>query len=125
MDQEIILSTNFPNLKLFKRGKVRDVYSVGDFYLIVSTDRLSAFDVIMAQGIPFKGKVLTKISEFWFDFIKHIIPNHLISTNVDEFPAQCRQYETILRGRSMLVKKAEVVPIECIVRGYICGSGWN
>ena len=125
MDQEIILSTNFPNLKLFKRGKVRDVYSVGDFYLIVSTDRLSAFDVIMAQGIPYKGKVLTKISEFWFDFIKHIIPNHLISTNVDGFPAECQQYKNILRGRSMLVKKAEVVPIECIVRGYICGSGWN
>ena len=125
MDQEIILSTNFPNLKLFKRGKVRDVYSVGDFYLIVSTDRLSAFDVIMAQGIPYKGKVLTKISEFWFDFIKHIIPNHLISTNVDGFPAECQQYKNILRGRSMLVKKAEVVPIECIVRGYISGSGWN
>ena len=125
MDQEIILSTNFPNLKLFKRGKVRDVYSVGDFYLIVSTDRLSAFDVIMPQGIPYKGKVLTKISEFWFDFIKHIIPNHLISTNVDGFPAECQQYKNILRGRSMLVKKAEVVPIECIVRGYISGSGWN
>src|SRR3989304_7958246 len=125
MDQDIILTTNFPDLKLFKRGKVRDVYSIGEYYLIVSTDRLSAFDVIMAQGIPFKGKVLTKISEFWFDFIKHIIPNHLISTNVDEFPAQCRQYKNILRGRSMLVKKAEVVPIECIVRGYISGSGWN
>lgn len=125
MDQEIILTTNFPNLKLFKRGKVRDVYSVGEYYLIVSTDRLSAFDVIMAQGIPYKGKVLTKISEFWFDFIKLIIPNHLISANVDEFPVECQQYKNILRGRSMLVKKAEVIPIECIVRGYISGSGWN
>jgi phosphoribosylaminoimidazole-succinocarboxamide synthase len=125
MDQEIILTTNFPDLKLFKRGKVRDVYSVGNYYLIVSTDRLSAFDVIMAQGIPFKGKVLTKISEFWFDFTKHIIPNHLISTNVDEFPAECQQYKKILQGRAMLVKKAEVIPIECIVRGYISGSGWN
>lgn len=125
MDEEIILSTNFPGLKLFKRGKVRDVYSVGNYYLIVSTDRLSAFDVIMAQGIPFKGKVLTKISEFWFDFSKDIIPNHLISTNVGEFPAECQQYKNILQGRSMLVKKAEVIPIECIVRGYISGSGWN
>lgn len=125
MDQEIILTTNFPNLKLFKRGKVRDVYSVGEYYLIVSTDRLSAFDVIMAQGIPNKGKVLTKISEFWFDFSEHIIHNHLISTNVDEFPAECQPYKNILQGRSMLVKKAEVVPIECIVRGYISGSGWN
>ena len=125
MDPEIILSTNFSNLKLFKRGKVRDVYSVGDYYLIVSTDRLSAFDVIMAQGIPYKGKVLTKISEFWFNFVKDIVPNHLISTNVDDFPPECQEYKTQLSGRSMLVKKAEVVPIECIVRGYISGSGWN
>ncbi len=125
MDQDIILTTNFPDLKLFKRGKVRDVYSIGEYYLIVSTDRLSAFDVIMAQGIPFKGKVLTKISEFWFDFSQQIIPNHLITTNVDEFPSESRQYKNILQGRSMLVKKAEVVPIECIVRGYISGSGWN
>ena len=125
MDAEIILSTNFSNLKLFKRGKVRDVYSVGDYYLIVSTDRLSAFDVIMAQGIPYKGKVLTKISEFWFNYVKDIVPNHLISTNVDDFPSECQEYRTHLSGRSMLVKKAEVVPIECIVRGYISGSGWN
>jgi phosphoribosylaminoimidazole-succinocarboxamide synthase len=79
----------------------------------------------MTQGIPYKGKVLTKISEFWFNYVKHIIPNHLISTNVDEFPAECGQYKNILEGRSMLVKKAEVIPIECIVRGYISGSGWN
>lgn len=125
MGSEIILSTNFSNLKLFKRGKVRDVYSVGDYYLIVSTDRLSAFDVIMAQGIPYKGKVLTKISEFWFNYVKDIVPNHLISTNVDDFPSECQEYRTQLNGRSMLVKKAEVVPIECIVRGYISGSGWN
>lgn len=125
MNDEIVLSTNFPNLKLFKRGKVRDVYEVGDYYLIVSTDRLSAFDVIMAQGIPFKGKVLTKISEFWFDYVKNVIPNHVISTNTDEFPSECREYESIIKGRSMLVKKADVMPIECIVRGYISGSGWN
>lgn len=125
MENEIILSTDFPNLKLFKRGKVRDVYILNDYYLIVSTDRLSAFDVIMAQGIPFKGKVLTKISEFWFNFTKQFVPNHLISTNVDEFPEDCLEYKSILKGRSMLVKKADVVPIECIVRGYISGSGWN
>ncbi|NWF88776.1 MAG: phosphoribosylaminoimidazolesuccinocarboxamide synthase [Ignavibacteriaceae bacterium] len=125
MNSEIILNTNLPNLKLLKRGKVRDVYIVGEYYLIVSTDRLSAFDVIMAQGIPFKGKVLTKISEFWFNYTKDIIDNHLISMNVDEFPRECREYKHVLEGRSMLVKKAEVVPIECIVRGYISGSGWN
>ena len=125
MKPEIILTTNFPNLKLFKRGKVRDVYSVGDYYLIVSTDRLSAFDVIMSQGIPYKGKVLTKISKFWFNYVKDLVPNHLISTSVDSFPHECQEYKNQLSGRSMLVKKAEVVPIECIVRGYISGSGWN
>jgi phosphoribosylaminoimidazole-succinocarboxamide synthase len=125
MKQEIIFITDFPNLKLFKKGKVRDVYHIGDYYLIVSTDRLSAFDVIMAQGIPYKGKVLTKISEFWFNFTKSLIPNHIISTNVEDFPQECQQYKDILKGRAMLVKKAEVVPIECIVRGYISGSGWN
>ena len=125
MKQEIILTTDFPNLRLFKKGKVRDVYNIGDYYLIVSTDRLSAFDVIMAQGIPYKGKVLTKISEFWFSFTNSLIPNHIISTNVEDFPRECQQYKNILKGRSMLVKKAEVVPIECIVRGYISGSGWN
>lgn len=125
MKHEIILTTNFQNLKLFKKGKVRDVYHVGDYYLIVSTDRLSAFDVIMAQGIPYKGKVLTKISEFWFNFTKSIISNHIVSINVEDFPQECQQYKNVLKGRSMLVKKAEVVPIECIVRGYISGSGWN
>jgi len=121
----VILETNFTKLKFVKRGKVRDIYDVGDCYLIVSTDRLSAFDVIMLQGIPGKGKVLTKISEFWFYFTKDIIPNHLISTNVNDFPTECHQYKDELEGRSMLVKKAEVIPIESIVRGYISGSGWN
>jgi len=120
-----MLQTKFPNLKLAKQGKVRDIYDLGEHFLIVSTDRLSAFDVIMDQGIPFKGKVLTKISEFWFDFNKDIIENHLISTNVDDFPSECQEYKEDLKGRSMLVKKAEVVPLECIVRGYISGSGWN
>ncbi len=125
MNSNTLLNTNFKNLKLFKKGKVRDVYNLGNYYLIVSTDRLSAFDVIMNQGIPDKGKVLTKISEFWFNFSKNIIKNHLVSTNVNEYPTECLQYKSELEGRSMLVTKAEVVPIECIVRGYISGSGWN
>ncbi len=125
MQTKVILETNFPGLKLVKRGKVRDIYDVGKYYLIVSTDRLSAFDVIMAQGIPFKGKVLTKISEFWFNLTKDIIPNHLITTDVSKFPSECHQYKDDLEGRTMLVKKAEVIPIESIVRGYISGSGWN
>jgi phosphoribosylaminoimidazole-succinocarboxamide synthase len=125
MKTKVILQTNFPDLNLVKRGKVRDIYDVGEYYLIVSTDRLSAFDVIMSQGIPFKGKVLTKISEFWFDYTKDIVVNHLISTSVKDFPKECDKYSEDLEGRSMLVKKAEVVPIECIVRGYITGSGWN
>ncbi|HZW40040.1 MAG TPA: phosphoribosylaminoimidazolesuccinocarboxamide synthase [Ignavibacteriaceae bacterium] len=125
MNTNIILQTNLPGLKLFKTGKVRDVFDVGEYYLIVATDRLSAFDVIMNQGIPNKGKVLTKISEFWFNFSKDIISNHLVSTNVNDFPKECLQYKDVLEGRSMLVKKAEVIPIECIVRGYISGTGWN
>ena len=125
METKVILDTNFSNLKLFAKGKVRDIYEVGDNLLLVSTDRISAFDVIMEQGIPYKGMVLTKISEFWFDYTKDVIPNHLITTNVDDYPDECKEYADDLRGRSMLVKKAKVVPIECIVRGYITGSGWK
>lgn len=125
MKDNVILQTNFSHLKLFARGKVRDIYEVGDYLLLVSTDRLSAFDVIMSQGIPYKGMVLTKISEFWFNFTNDVIDNHLISTNVDDFPEECKKYKDELNGRSMLVKKAKVVPIECIVRGYISGSGWK
>ena len=125
MKDNVILQTNFSDLKLFTRGKVRDIYEVGDYLLLVSTDRLSAFDVIMSQGIPYKGMVLTKISEFWFNFTNDVIDNHLISTNVDDFPEECKKYKDELNGRSMLVKKAKVVPIECIVRGYISGSGWK
>lgn len=121
----VVLSTEFSDLKLFKKGKVRDVYDLGDYYLIVSTDRLSAFDVIMNQGIPEKGKVLTKISEFWFNFTKDIIQNHLISTSINDFPEICKKYSSVLENRTMLVKKAELIPIECIVRGYITGSGWS
>ncbi len=125
MKTNIILNSNFPELNLVKKGKVRDIYDIGEHYLIVSTDRLSAFDVIMAQGIPLKGKVLTQISKFWFDYTKDIIQNHLVSTNVEEFPSTCKKYLDDLEGRSMLVKKAKVLPLECIVRGYISGSGWN
>ena len=123
MPLETITTTDFTELSLFKRGKVRDVYDVGDYYLIVSTDRLSAFDVIMNEGIPEKGKILNRISRFWFDFTKEIIPNHLVSMNVNEYPFNCKVYKEILRDRSMLVKKAKLIPIECIVRGYITGSG--
>jgi len=125
MHPEVILNTNFPNLKLYAKGKVRDIYEVGDYLLLVSTDRLSAFDVIMNQGIPYKGMVLTKISEFWFNFTKDIIPNHFITTDVNKYPPECKEYSDVLRNRSMLIKKAKVVPIECIVRGYITGSGWK
>jgi len=125
MNLKTILRTNFPKLKLFARGKVRDIYEVDEYLLLVSTDRLSAFDVVMDQGIPYKGIVLTKISEFWFNFTKDIIPNHLITTDVNKFPSICKEYSNDLAGRSMLVKKAKVVMIECIVRGYISGSGWN
>lgn len=123
MSLQTITTTDFTDLKLFKRGKVRDVYDVGEYYLIVSTDRLSAFDVIMNEGIPSKGEILNRISKFWFDYTKEIIPNHLVSMNVDEYPAVCQPYKDTLRNRSMLVKKAELIPIECIVRGYITGSG--
>jgi len=125
MNQQVILNTNFPNLKLYAKGKVRDIYEVGEYLLLVSTDRLSAFDVIMNQGIPYKGMVLTKISEFWFNFTKNIINNHFITTDVNKYPVECKEYADVLRNRSMLIKKAKVVPIECIVRGYITGSGWK
>ena len=125
MSPEVILNTNFPNLKLYAKGKVRDIYDLDDFLLLVSSDRISAFDVIMDQGIPYKGMVLTKISEFWFSFTKDIIPNHFITTDVNRYPNECKEYSEILKNRSMLIKKAKVVPIECIVRGYITGSGWK
>src|ERR1035437_7420842 len=123
MTSKAITQTAFKNLTLFKQGKVRDVYDLGEFYLIVSTDRLSAFDVIMNEGIPLKGKVLNRISRFWFDYTKDIVENHLITMNADEYPEICKPYVDDLRDRSMLVKKAELIPIECIVRGYITGSG--
>lgn len=125
MKTEALLQTSFPGLKLFAKGKVRDIYEVENYLLLVSTDRISAFDVIMNQGIPFKGMVLNKISEFWFNFTKDVVDNHFITSNVEEYPPECREYSDVLRNRSMLVKKAKVIPIECIIRGYISGSGWN
>ncbi len=124
MPINIITRTDFNDLKLFKRGKVRDVYEAGEYYLIVSTDRLSAFDVIMNEGIPEKGKVLNQISKFWFDYTKDIVQNHFVTANIDDYPLECSLFKEILRARSMLVKKAELIPLECIVRGYITGSGW-
>ena len=120
-----IYKTNLEGMKLFRSGKVRDVYEFENSLLIVATDRISAFDVIMNEPIPGKGEILSKISIFWFDYTKNIIPNHLITNNVDEYPDVCKKYPEQLKGRSMLVKKCKPLPIECIVRGYITGSGWK
>jgi phosphoribosylaminoimidazole-succinocarboxamide synthase len=125
INTEVIYQTNFPNLRFLKRGKVRDIYDLGEYFLIVATDRLSAFDVVMPQPIPYKGKVLTQISNYWFEIMKDIIPNHIVCTNVDDFPKKCGPYKEQLRDRSILVKRAEPLAIECVVRGYISGSGWN
>src|SRR5712675_13188 len=122
----VLLQTDFPDLHLHASGKVRDVYSVGDQQLLfVATDRISAFDYILATGIPHKGRVLNQISMFWFDYLADIVPNHLITANVDEYPAAVRKYADQLRGRSMLVNRAEMFPVECVVRGYISGSAWK
>ena len=123
--EQAVIETNFETLNLIKRGKVRDIYDLGDHLLMVATDRISAFDVVMPNPIPEKGKILTQISLFWFEIMKPVLPNHVISADVDDYPEICRPYSDILRSRSMLVKKAEPLPIECIVRGYISGSGWN
>lgn len=122
---EIILKTEFPDIPLLKRGKVRDIYDLGEYLLLVATDRISAFDVILPNGIPGKGRVLTKISVFWFKQMEGIIQNHVIFTNVKDFPERLRAYGDILEGRSMLVKKTSPVPVECVVRGYLSGSGWK
>src|SRR6266542_3852132 len=122
----VLLQTDFPELKLFASGKVRDVYQLGgDHLLFVATDRISAFDYVLATGIPHKGRVLTQISLFWFDFLKDIVPNHLVTAEVDRYPAAIRKYAGELRGRSMLVMRAEMFPVECVARGYLSGSGWK
>ncbi len=122
---KLVLTTDFPDLKLAARGKVRDIYDLGDTLLIVTTDRISAFDVIMNEAIPNKGYVLTQISAYWFREMEGIIKNHIISTDVADFPKECQPYAETLAGRSMLVKKAAPLAAECIVRGYLSGSGWK
>jgi phosphoribosylaminoimidazole-succinocarboxamide synthase len=119
------MQTDFPGLNLIARGKVRDIYDLGEALLLVTSDRISAFDVIMNEPIPDKGFVLTQISAFWFRQMEDIVPNHIISIDVADYPAECQQYAEILKGRSMLVKKATPLPVECIVRGYVSGSGWK
>ncbi|MCK9273801.1 MAG: phosphoribosylaminoimidazolesuccinocarboxamide synthase [Syntrophales bacterium] len=119
------IKTDFKSLNLVSRGKVRDIYAAGDRLLIVATDRISAFDVVMPTPIPDKGKILTQMSVFWFRIMEQVIETHLISADADEYPEECRRYTEQIDGRSMLVKKAAPLPVECIVRGYLTGSGWK
>jgi phosphoribosylaminoimidazole-succinocarboxamide synthase len=122
----VLLRTDFPDLKLKASGKVRDVYEIDEKQLLfIASDRISAFDYVLATGIPHKGRVLNQISLFWFDFLADVVPNHLITAEVDKYPAPVRKYADQLRGRSMLVRRAEIFPVECIVRGYLSGSGWK
>jgi phosphoribosylaminoimidazole-succinocarboxamide synthase len=121
----VLLETNIPYLKLHNKGKVREIYELDDKLLLIATDRISAFDVILPNGIPNKGKVLTLMSEFWFKLTKDLTENHLITTAIDEIDQITKEDKDLLRGRSMLVKKVEVVPVECVVRGYLAGSGWK
>ena len=122
----VVLQTDFPDLKLHASGKVRDVYQIDDERLLfVATDRISAFDYVLATGIPHKGRVLTQISLFWFDFLSDIVPNHLITAEVEQYPQALQKYAEVLRGRSMIVQRAEMFPVECVVRGYISGSAWK
>ncbi len=120
-----LLSTSLPGLSLVRQGKVRDLYEVGDRLLMVATDRISAFDYVLGSGIPDKGRVLTQLSNFWFDRTRGIVPNHLVSADVDTFPAALAPHREQLRGRSMLVRKTTPLPVECVARGYISGSGWK
>lgn len=120
-----VSQTDFKNLNLIKRGKVRDIYDLGENLLMVATDRISAFDVVMPDPIPDKGIILTQISLYWFEIMKPLIDNHVVATDFNEYPAVCRPYAETLQGRSMLVKKTEPLPIECVVRGYLSGSGYK
>ncbi|MGA8430228.1 MAG: phosphoribosylaminoimidazolesuccinocarboxamide synthase [Candidatus Sulfotelmatobacter sp.] len=122
----VLLNTDFPDLQLHASGKVRDVYVLGDGQLLfVATDRISAFDYVLATGIPHKGRVLNQMSLFWFDFLSDVVPNHFVTADVNQYPPEVRQYADQLRGRSMLVQRAEMFPVECVVRGYISGSAWK
>ena len=122
---KVILKTEFPDIPLLNRGKVRDIYELGELLLLVATDRISAFDVVLPNGIPEKGRVLTQISIYWFEQMKNIIKNHVVATEVRNFPEELHKYADVLEGRSMLVKKAQQLPVECVVRGYLSGSGWK
>ena len=122
----VLLRTDLPDLELYASGKVRDLYQAGsDHLLFVATDRISAFDYVLATGIPQKGRVLTQLSLFWFDFLKDVVPNHLATADVSQYPKELQKYADQLRGRSMLVTKADMIAIECVVRGYLSGSGWK
>jgi len=125
MQSSVVLETQLDGLTLSRRGKVRDVYDLGSHLLIVATDRISAFDYILGSGIPDKGKVLTQLSAFWFDHVGDLVPHHVVAVDVDQFPAVCRPHRDVLRGRSMLVRKTDPLPVECVARGYISGSGWK
>jgi len=122
---DVLLKADLPGLKFMSRGKVRDIFDLGDALLIVTTDRISAFDVVLPVGIPQKGRVLNQLSLFWFDFLKGVTPNHLITGDVAKMPAEVRRHKEVLAGRSMLVKKAKPFPVECVARGYLIGSGWK
>ena len=122
----VLLHTDFPELELHASGKVRDVYVLDrERLLFVATDRISAFDYVLATGIPHKGRVLTQISLFWFDLLRDLVPNHLITADIEQYPASLQKYADQLRGRSMIVTRAEMFPVECVVRGYISGSAWK
>ncbi len=122
---DVLMESHLDDVRFLRRGKVRDIYEIGDYLLIIASDRVSAFDVVLPNGIPGKGEVLTRISLFWFRQVEGIIGNHIVATDVDDYPAILHKYRDDLSGRSMLVKKAETIPVECIVRGYLSGSGWQ
>jgi phosphoribosylaminoimidazole-succinocarboxamide synthase len=123
--KDVVLNTDMSDIGTPRRGKVRDIYDLGEHLLLVVTDRVSAFDVVLPDGIPGKGKVLTAISVFWFKMMEDLVSNHIIAIDVKDFPQKLQKYRDILKGRSLLVKKAKVMPVECIVRGYLSGSGWK
>lgn len=125
IQKDVVLKVDMPEIGIPRRGKVRDIYDLGDKLLLIATDRVSAFDVVLPKGIPGKGKVLTEISLFWFREMERIVSNHVITAKVDEFPEEVKKYRDVLEGRSMLVRKASPFPVECIVRGYLSGSGWK
>jgi phosphoribosylaminoimidazole-succinocarboxamide synthase len=122
---QTLTQTDLPGRPLLARGKVRDLYSVGEYLLLIATDRISAFDHVLATGIPGKGKILTQLSLFWFQLLRDVVPNHLITADISQYPEALRPYSSQLQGRSMLVKRAQMFPVECVVRGYLSGSGWK